>query len=89
MAEAMDGVDMFVSGSGDVGLTNTTGHPAVVLPYGFGVRNPGDSSPTEMPLTTTLVGALFADDRLLSVAHAFQSSTDWHRRHPALGRGAG
>jgi Asp-tRNA(Asn)/Glu-tRNA(Gln) amidotransferase A subunit family amidase len=46
MAEAMEGFDMFVSGSGDVGLTNTTGHPAVVVPYGFGIRNPDDDSPT-------------------------------------------
>ncbi|CAN5706587.1 amidase [soil metagenome] len=89
MAEAMDGFDMYVSGSGDVGLTNTTGHPAVVLPYGFGVRNPGEESPTEMPLTTTLIGNLFADDRLLSVAHRFQTSTDWHLGHPGLGRGSG
>ncbi|TVP42492.1 MAG: amidase [Gemmatimonadales bacterium] len=89
MAEAMEGFDMYVSGSGDVGLTNTTGHPAVVLPYGFGVRNPGEESPTEMPLTTTLIGNLFADDRLLSVAHLFQSSTDWHRLHPVLEQGDG
>lgn len=84
MERAMGGFDMFVSGSGHIGLTNTTGHPSVVVPYGFGVRNPDDESPTEMPLTTMLVGALFADDKLLSVAHAFQSSTDWHLRHPDM-----
>lgn len=84
MERAMGGFDMFVSGSGHIGLTNTTGHPSVVVPYGFGVRNPDDESPTEMPLTTMLVGGLFADDKLLSVAHAFQSSTDWHLRHPDM-----
>ncbi len=84
MERAMSGFDMFVSGSGHIGLTNTTGHPSVVVPYGFGVRNPDDESPTEMPLTTMLVGALFADDKLLSVAHAFQSTTDWHLRHPDM-----
>lgn len=84
MDRAMGGFDMFVSGSGEIGLTNTTGHPSVVVPYGFGVRNPDDESPTEMPLTTMLVGALFADDKLLSVAHAFQSATDWHLRHPDM-----
>ena len=82
MAEVMRDFDMFVSGSGLVGLTNQTGHPAVVVPYGFGVRNPDADSPTEMPLTTTLIGALFADDKLLSVAHAFQQGTDWHQRRP-------
>jgi Asp-tRNA(Asn)/Glu-tRNA(Gln) amidotransferase A subunit family amidase len=84
MAEAMEGFDMFVSGSGEVGLTNQTGHPAAIVPYGFGVRNPDDESPTEMPLTTTLLGDLFADDKILSVAHAFQRRTDWHLRRPVL-----
>lgn len=85
MAEAMEGFDMYVSGSGNVGVTNQTGHPAVVVPYGFGVRNPDSESPTTMPLTTTLIGALFADDRVLNVAHAFQRRTDWHQRRPRLG----
>lgn len=84
MERVMAGFDMFVSGSGQIGLTNTTGHPSVVVPYGFGIRNPDDESPTEMPLTTMLVGGLFADDKILSVAHAFQASTDWHTRHPTL-----
>ncbi len=77
MAEAMEGFDMFVSGRGEVGLTNQTGHPAVVVPYDFGGDNP-------QPLTTTIVGDLFADDKILSVAHAYQTSTDWHLRHPDL-----
>ena len=85
MAEVMEGVDMFVSGSGQVGLTNQTGHPAAIVPYGFGVRNPDDDAPTTMPLTTTLIGDLFADDKILSVAHAYQATTDWHRRRPPLG----
>jgi aspartyl-tRNA(Asn)/glutamyl-tRNA(Gln) amidotransferase subunit A len=84
MARAMEGFDMFVSGSGEVGLTNQTGHPAAIVQYGFGVRNPDDDSPTEMPLTTTLIGDLFADDKILSVAHAFQVATDWHIRRPPL-----
>lgn len=84
MQEAMEGFDMFVSGGGQVGLTNQTGHPAAIVQYGFGVRNPDDDSPTTMPLTTTLLGDLFADDKILSVAHAFQKNTDWHTRRPSL-----
>lgn len=84
MQEAMEGFDMFVSGSGHVGLTNQTGHPAAIVQYGFGVRNPDDDSPTTMPLTTTLLGDLFADDKILNLAHAFQKSTDWHLRRPPL-----
>ena len=85
MAKAMDGFDMFVSGSGHVGLTNQTGHPAAVVPYGFGLRNPEGEDQVDQPLTTTLIGDLFADDKILSVAHAFQDATDWHRRYPTLG----
>lgn len=84
MAEAMEGFDMFVSGSGQVGLTNQTGHPAAIVPYDFGVRNPDDDAPTTMPLTTTIVGDLFADDKILDVAHAYQKATDWHLRRPPL-----
>ncbi len=85
MAAVMRDFDMFVSGSGQVGLTNQTGHPAAVVPYDFGVRNPDSESPTEMPLTTTLIGNLFADDKILGVAHAFQQGTDWHARRPEIG----
>jgi Asp-tRNA(Asn)/Glu-tRNA(Gln) amidotransferase A subunit family amidase len=77
MAEAMEGFDMFVSGRGQVGLTNQTGHPAIVLPYDFDEEEP-------QPLTTTIIGDLFADDKILSVAHAYQQSTDWHLRRPDL-----
>ncbi|MDA0311745.1 MAG: amidase [Gemmatimonadetes bacterium] len=87
MAEAMEGFDMFVSGSGEVGLTNQTGHPAAIVPYGFGPRNPDADRPTVMPLTTTLIGDLFADDKILSVAHAYQASTDWHLRRPDMSYG--
>ena len=85
MAEVMQDFDMFVSGSGQVGLTNQTGHPAAIVPYDHGVRNPDSDSPTEMPLTITLIGDLFADDKVLSVAHAFQQGTDWHSRRPEIG----
>ncbi len=84
MAEAMDGFDMFVTGSGEVGLTNQTGHPAAVVQYGFGLRDPDDTDQNPQPLTTTIIGDLFADDQILSVAHAFQAKTDWHTRHPSL-----
>lgn len=82
--DALEDFDLFVSGSGQVGLTNQTGHPAAVVPYDFGVRNPDDERPTTMPLTTTLIGRLFADDVILGVAHAFQKETDWHLRRPPL-----
>ena len=84
MAAAMDGFDMFVTGSGEVRLTNQTGNPAAILPYDF--RSVEDRP--EQPICTTILGALFADDKILSVAHAYQNATEWHRRHPGPGVGS-
>ena len=84
MSTVMESFDLFVTGSGEVGLTNETGHPAVVVPYAFGPRDPEDADSPAQPLTTTLIGDLFADDLILSVAHAYQSATDWHTRHPDI-----
>ena len=84
MAEAMEGFDMFVTGSGEVRLTNQTGHPAVIVPYDFGDPNPDDDFEHSQPVCTTIIGDLFADDKILSVAHAFQTTTRWHLRQPTL-----
>lgn len=78
MAEVMKDFDLYVSGSGDVGLTNQTGHPAAIVPYAFRDGENGQ------PLCTTLIGGLFEDDTILSVAHAYQRATQWHLRHPKL-----
>ena len=80
MAQSMGDFDMFVTGSGQVRLTNQTGHPAVVVPYGISE----DEDSPKQPVCTTIVGALFADDKILSVAHAYQAATEWHLRHPDL-----
>ncbi len=78
VAEAMDSMDAFVSPSGEIGLTNETGHPAVVIPY---ASPDGESG---QPRTVTLVGHPFGDDRLLGIAHALQKMGDWHRSRPDL-----
>jgi Asp-tRNA(Asn)/Glu-tRNA(Gln) amidotransferase A subunit family amidase len=36
------------------------------------------------PICAVIVGALFNDDKILSVAHRFQQATDVHLKHPAL-----
>jgi Asp-tRNA(Asn)/Glu-tRNA(Gln) amidotransferase A subunit family amidase len=36
------------------------------------------------PVCTTIIGALFADDVILSVANAYQRATTWHEKHPKL-----
>ncbi len=78
MAEIMKDFDMYVSGAGDVQLTNQTGHPAVIVPYAM---TEGEHS---QPRCATIIGNLFADDKILSVAHAYQRATDWHQQHPKL-----
>ena len=78
MAAVMKDFDMYLTGSGDVGLTNQTGHPAVVFPYRM------SEGANSQPVCTTIIGALFADDAILSVAHAYQKATNWHENHPKL-----
>ena len=78
MAAVMKDFDMYVSGNGDVGLTNQTGHPAVVFPYRM------SDGANSQPVCTTIIGALFADDAILSVANAYQRATNWHEQHPKL-----
>jgi Asp-tRNA(Asn)/Glu-tRNA(Gln) amidotransferase A subunit family amidase len=78
MDALMKDFDMYVSGSGDVGLTNQTGHPAAILPYKFG------EGANAQPVCTTIIGALFNDDKILSVAHAFQRGTNFHLRRPKV-----
>jgi Asp-tRNA(Asn)/Glu-tRNA(Gln) amidotransferase A subunit family amidase len=78
MADLLADLDMYVSGSGDVALTNQTGHPAVVFPFAF------SEGEHPQPVCTTIVGNLFQDDKILSVANAYQRATSWHLRHPSL-----
>jgi Asp-tRNA(Asn)/Glu-tRNA(Gln) amidotransferase A subunit family amidase len=97
MAAIMKDFDMYIVGGGDGGLTNQTGHPAVVFPYAFAVPQGGGggggggaaAQPAPegkpQPICVTVIGQLFSDDKLLSVAHAFQKKTDFHTRRPTIG----
>jgi Asp-tRNA(Asn)/Glu-tRNA(Gln) amidotransferase A subunit family amidase len=73
MDKAMSGLDLFI-GANQL-LTNRTGHPVISLPNGF-----FKGSPTALQLT----GKLFGEPELLLLAHAFQSKTDHHLKHPSL-----
>jgi Asp-tRNA(Asn)/Glu-tRNA(Gln) amidotransferase A subunit family amidase len=57
-------------------LTNLTGHPCVVLPDGF----IGDGN----PVSISLLGNLFDEATILSVAVKFQEATDFEDQHPSL-----
>ncbi|QDU11525.1 amidase [Gimesia aquarii] len=74
MADYFENIDLYITHSGDTGLTNLTGHPAAVFPYQF----------DKQPRCITLIGNLFTDDIILSVAHAYQTATSWHLEHPQI-----
>jgi Asp-tRNA(Asn)/Glu-tRNA(Gln) amidotransferase A subunit family amidase len=79
-AELFRGVDVIVTptfGTSQLLATNLTGHPAVILPNGFREED-------GTPVSITFLGGLFGEDKLLAVAHAYQSATDFHLKHPAL-----
>jgi hypothetical protein len=51
------------------------GLPELALPIGFTANG--------VPIGTILGGKPFGEDRLLSVAAAYQAVTDWHHHRPA------
>ena len=53
---------------------NISGNPALILPAGFTDRG--------TPVGIQLVGAHLAEHVLFRVGHAFQQTTDYHRRRP-------
>jgi Asp-tRNA(Asn)/Glu-tRNA(Gln) amidotransferase A subunit family amidase len=53
------------------------GLPLIAFPIGFA------GSAEALPLGAMLGGLPFGEERLLSLAAAYQSVTDWHRRRPA------
>ncbi len=55
---------------------NLTGHPAISIPCGF--------SPQGLPVGLQLIGPCWGEAQLLSIAFAYEQSTDWHLRHPTL-----
>jgi Asp-tRNA(Asn)/Glu-tRNA(Gln) amidotransferase A subunit family amidase len=80
MAELMKDFDMYlVAGTGDIELCSYTGNPVAVLPYTFKEGENGQ------PVCAGIIGDVFADDKILSVATAYQRVTDWHMRRPNPG----
>ena len=73
MDAAMFGLDLFI-GMNNV-LTNRLGLPLMTVPSGFFA-----GSPTALHMT----GKLFGEPELFLLAHAYQSRTDHHLKHPPL-----
>jgi len=43
---------------------------------------PTNQSPVPLPTSIAFLGPIFQDEKILAVAHAFQSATDFHKKHP-------
>lgn len=78
MEAAVANVDAYVGGD-DLTLTNFTGHPTVIVPFG----NRGDGK-NGQPGTIAFTGKLFGESELLALAHAFQQAGKDHLRRPPL-----
>lgn len=63
----------------NVSAFNHFGTPAITVPCGF--------SKDGLPIGLQLVGAPFSEPLVISIAYAYQQSTDWHQRTPPLVRG--
>ena len=57
-------------------LTNLTGQPTVVARDGF----TADGVPTSI----TFTGRVYGEAGMLALAHAYQTATNWHLKHPVL-----
>jgi Asp-tRNA(Asn)/Glu-tRNA(Gln) amidotransferase A subunit family amidase len=67
-------------GAGGAGRGGDTGRGAAPAP-----AQPAPA-PVTVPLPTSIafLGPIFQDEKNLLVAHAFQSATDFHKKHPAV-----
>ena len=55
---------------------NLAGVPGISIPCGFTSGN--------LPIGLQLIGKHFDEESILKVAHAYEQSTDWHKRRPGL-----
>ena len=67
-----DPVTMYLSDIYTIAV-NLAGLPGMSVPAGF---------VNGLPVGLQMIGNYFDEGRLLGVAHAFQSTTDWHTRTP-------
>ena len=77
MHELMKEFDVIVTptfGGPQLMFTNLTGHPVVCVPTGLDEKG----HPTSM----SFLGNLYDESIILSVAHAFQKATDFHKKNP-------
>jgi hypothetical protein len=78
-AEALQDVDVYLAphgGGPTTSANNLTGHPGITVPNGF--------APDGTPTGVLFVGQLYAEAEAMTVAKAYQDTTDWHTRRPGI-----
>ena len=63
-------------GGNQSAITNLTGHPVIVFPTGF--------NKFQLPTSITLVGKLYDEATIISIAKAYQTATNWNKLHPIM-----
>ncbi len=79
MAKRFDQVDLYVGTGLDLPITNLTGHPSVVMPFGFSDR---DGRPA--PGSVVLTGRLYDEATILGVALALENAARDNLKRPPL-----
>ncbi|HEU4420249.1 MAG TPA: amidase [Planctomycetota bacterium] len=81
MHATMAPIDVLVASTGStLRCTNLTGHPTYVLPTG--ISEPDGGRPTMV----SLIGRLYGEGEVLTVAENWQNATQFHLARPALTR---
>jgi aspartyl-tRNA(Asn)/glutamyl-tRNA(Gln) amidotransferase subunit A len=63
---------------------NLAGICGISVPCGFAETDDG----AQLPIGLQLLGQPFDEERILQMAHAYEQSTDWHKRRPPLAANA-
>jgi Asp-tRNA(Asn)/Glu-tRNA(Gln) amidotransferase A subunit family amidase len=97
VSKLFETVDIIVTPSNgpQLGATNLTGHPAIIVPNGLRGQDapspykndPGDfdnEGGPGTPVSITFLAAHYQDAKLCAFARAYQEATGFHKQHPRL-----
>lgn len=73
--KASDPLQMYLSDIFTISV-NLAGVPAISIPCGFSSQG--------LPIGLQIIGRHFDEEKILQVAHAYEQSTEWHKRKPDL-----
>jgi aspartyl-tRNA(Asn)/glutamyl-tRNA(Gln) amidotransferase subunit A len=76
-APLRDGRELMWFEFGTVNLGNLTGAPGLSVPCGF--------TPDGLPVGLLVYGRAFEESAVLSFGHAYEQTTEWHKRRPPIG----